>query len=243
MNKVQQKAVEFGIDLSRLPVHIGMIMDGNGRFATKQGLARLWGHAQGYKSLRGALMDASDLGVKCLTVYAFSAENWRRPDMEVKGLMELIEKSTRDEVVTMMRNNVRLHIAGRLKELPNSLQEAFSNAMETTKNNTGINFTLAVNYGGRAEIVDAVKKIISKGTPVEEVTEELISQNLYQPELPEPDLIIRTAGEVRWSNFLIYQAAYAELVVTQTTWPEFKQKDFFTAVLEFQNRFRKFGGL
>lgn len=242
-NKVQQRALAEGVDLERLPNHIAIIMDGNGRFAKKQGLARLWGHRQGYKSLRGALLDANDLGVKVLTVYAFSSENWARPDDEVSGLMQLIERSTREEVRTMMNNNVRMRASGRLKELPASLQDAFRFAEETTAGNTGIQFVLAVNYGGRAEIVDAVKSLVHEGTPAEEITEESISKRLYLPDLPEPDLMIRTAGEMRWSNFLIYQAAYAELVVTQTTWPEFKQDDLIAAIREFQGRTRKFGGL
>lgn len=243
MNPTQQRAVAAGVDLGRLPVHIAMIMDGNGRFATKQGFQRLWGHHKGYKALRGALMDCSELGVKYLTVYAFSAENWRRPGDEVSGLMDLIEKSTRDELPTMMRSNVRMRVAGRLNELPSSLQQAFAHAVETTAANDGIHFTLAVNYGGRAEIVDAVKAIVREGIRPEDIDEEVLAAHLYLPELPEPDLILRTAGELRWSNFLIYQAAYAELVVTDTTWPEFKQQDLFSCLVDYQSRLRKFGGL
>lgn len=242
-NKVQQRALAAGIDLSRLPKHLAIIMDGNGRFAKQKGLARLWGHRQGYKALRGALLDSSDLGIAALTVYAFSSENWARPDDEVRGLMELIERSTREEVRTMMTNNVRMRVAGRLHELPDSLQDAFRYAEETTASNTGITFVLAVNYGGRAEIVDAVRQIMREGIAPEDVDEESIRARLYHPDLPEPDMIVRTAGEMRWSNFLIYQAAYAELVVTETTWPEFGQSDLFSSILEFQSRQRKFGGL
>ncbi len=241
MTPFQKKAAEAGVDLGHLPVHIAMIMDGNGRFAKAQGFARLWGHHKGYKTLRTALLDCSDLGVKYLTVYAFSSENWRRSDEEVKGLMQLIEKSTRDEVPTMMRNNVRLKVAGRLRELPPTLQEAFQFAVDATSANTGITFTLAVNYGGRAEIADAVQSILDRG--IQEVDEATLSRHMYLPEIPDPDMILRTAGEMRWSNFLIYQAAYAELVVTETTWPEFKQADLFAAVKEFQTRVRKFGGV
>lgn len=240
-NPVQEAALAAGIDLAALPRHIGMIMDGNGRFAKKQGLARLWGHRQGYKALRTALLDASDLGIEVLTVYAFSSENWARPDDEVAGLMTLIERSTREEIGTMMKNNVQMRIAGRLNELPASLREAFEWAVETTKQNTGIKFCLAVNYGGRAEIVDAVKQLLTEGLTADQVDEDAISARLYQPDLPNPDMILRTAGEMRWSNFLLYQAAYAELVVTQTTWPEFSQPDLFAAVQEFQRRQRKFG--
>jgi undecaprenyl diphosphate synthase len=243
LNKVQEKAVALGIELDRLPAHIGMIMDGNGRYAKAQGYARLWGHHKGYKALRGALMDCSDLGVRYLTVYAFSSENWARPGDEVAGLMDLIEKSTRDEIPTMMRNQVRMRMIGRRNELPKSVLEAFELAEETTKNNTGITFTLAVNYGGRAEIVDAVKQIVRDGLSLDEITEASISERLYAPDFPEPDVIMRTAGEMRWSNFLIYQAAYAELVVTDTTWPDFRQADLFEGLLEYQRRTRKFGGL
>lgn len=243
LNPVQKAAVEAGVDLERLPRHIGMIMDGNGRFATQKGLARLWGHHQGYKSLRTVLLDCSDLGIECLTVYAFSAENWRRPGEEVAGLMRLIEKSTRDEVRTMMKNQVRLSVMGRIEELPESLQETFRGAVDETAQNTGIRFCLAVNYGGRAEIVDAVKELMASGIEAEDVTEELISANLYCSDFPEPDMILRTAGEMRWSNFMIFQGAYSELVVTETTWPDFGSNDLFKAVVEFQNRTRKFGGL
>lgn len=243
LNPVQERAVAAGIDLKRLPRHIAMIMDGNGRFAAGHGLARLWGHHQGYKSLRGALLDCSDLGIEVLTVYAFSSENWARPKDEVSGLMQLIEKSTRDEVRTMMANNVRMRISGRTHELPTSLQDAFRFAEETTMGNTGIQFVLAINYGGRAEIVDAVRQIVREGVAPDQITEELIAQHLYLPDLPEPDMILRTAGEMRWSNFLIYQGAYAELVVTPTTWPEFRQPDLFHAICDFQSRQRKFGGL
>lgn len=243
LNKIQQRAIRAGLDLGRLPVHIGMIMDGNGRFAKRQGLARLWGHHQGYRSLRGALMACSEVGVRYLTVYAFSSENWARPSEEVQGLMQLIERSTRDELPTMMRNNVRFRVAGRIEELPPTLQEAFAKAEATTASNTGITFILAVNYGGRAEIVDAVKRILEEGLPAESITEQTLSDRLYLPDVPEPDMIIRTAGEMRWSNFLIYQGAYAELVVTQTTWPEFSPDTLIECLCEFQKRMRKFGGL
>jgi undecaprenyl diphosphate synthase len=243
LNRVQERAVARGIDLARLPQHVAMIMDGNGRYAKKQGLGRLWGHHKGYKALRGVLLDSSDLGIRYLTVYAFSSENWARPDDEVRGLMELIEKSTRDEVTTMMRNNVRMRVAGRMSDLPDSLRESFEFACRETSGNTGITFTLAVNYGGRAEIVDAVRALVASGISPDEITEEDISKAMYQPKNPDPDVIVRTAGEMRLSNFMIYQAAYAELVVTPVTWPEFKQNDLFDCIADFQNRERKFGGL
>jgi undecaprenyl diphosphate synthase len=242
-NSIQHQATAAGIDLTALPHHAAIIMDGNGRWARKRGLARLLGHREGYKTLRGVLLDASELGIRYLTVYAFSAENWRRPAEEVEGLMKLIERAARDELRAMHKNNVRVQVAGRLDEVPAGLRQALEHGVETTKDNTGITFTLAVNYGGRAEIVDAVKKIVAEGTPPEEITEETISKRLYNPDQPEPDLMIRTAGEMRWSNFLIWQSAYCELVVTETTWPEFGTKELLEAVKTYQQRTRKFGAV
>jgi undecaprenyl diphosphate synthase len=237
------RAVAVGVDLSTIPAHVAVIMDGNGRWARKKGFPRLLGHREGYKALRGILLAASELGIKYLTVYAFSAENWRRPEDEVKGLMSLIEKAARDELRLMHQNNVRVNVSGRIEELPAGLQRALKHGMETTKDNTGITFTLAVNYGGRAEIVDAVKMMAAQGLKPEDINEEAISKHLYNPSHPDPDLMIRTAGEMRWSNFLIWQGAYCELFVTEKTWPEFKPEDLLDAVKTFQQRTRKFGGV
>lgn len=239
----QEKAVQLGIDVADLPTHVAVIMDGNGRWAKKRGLQRLLGHREGYRTLRSVLLNASELGIKFLTVYAFSAENWRRPEDEVAGLMKLIETAAKDELRAMHRNNVRVQVAGRLDEVPPSLRKALLDGVETTKNNTGITFTLAVNYGGRAEIVDAVKSIIEAGTKPFEITEETISSHLYNPLTPEPDLMIRTAGEMRWSNFLIWQSAYTELYVTEKPWPEFDEDELLHAVLTYQQRTRKFGAV
>lgn len=240
---IQKRALEQGIDLDRIPAHVAIIMDGNGRFATKQGFMRLWGHRQGYKTLKNVLLDAAQLGVRFLTVYAFSAENWRRPQDEVGGLMTLIEEAARHELKGLKANNVRVRVIGRTHEVPNSLQDAIRDMEESTKDNTGITFTLAINYGGRAEIADALKALIQQGTKPEDVTEEQISAAMYAPGHPDPDLMIRTAGELRWSNFLIWQAAYAELYVTDTTWPEFGEPELLEAVKHYQQRTRKFGGL
>ncbi|MDR3692392.1 MAG: polyprenyl diphosphate synthase [Fimbriimonas sp.] len=242
-NAIQTKALELGINLDALPAHVAIIMDGNGRWARKKGLARLLGHREGYKTLRRVLLDASELGIRYLTVYAFSAENWRRPEDEVAGLMKLIETAARDELRAMHHNNVRVCVAGRTDQVPSGLQKALEHGIETTQNNTGITFTLAVNYGGRAEIVDAVKALIAAGTSTDEVTENLISQHLYNPNHPEPDLMIRTAGEMRWSNFLIWQSAYCELFVTEVPWPEFSAPELLCAVLTYQRRTRKFGAV
>lgn len=243
LNSIQKAAIAMGIDLGSLPVHVAIIMDGNGRWAKKKGLARLLGHREGYRTLRSVLLNASELGIKYLTVYAFSAENWRRPEDEVAGLMRLIETAARDELRAMHQNNVRICAAGRIDQVPEGLRRALLHGIETTKNNTGITFTLAINYGGRAEIVDAVKKIIASGVPAEDVTEELIAQNLYNPSHPEPDLMVRTAGEMRWSNFLIWQSAYCELFVTEVPWPEFSATELLQGVLTFQQRTRKFGAV
>ncbi len=243
INSIQQRAVQIGINLEALPAHVAVIMDGNGRWANSRGMGRLIGHREGYKTLRGVLLDASELGIKYLTVYAFSAENWRRPEEEVRGLMQLIEQAARNELRVMHRNNVRVRVAGRIDEVPATLREALVNGMETTAQNTGITFTLAINYGGRAEIVDAVRDIVASGVEPETVTEELIAAHLYNPDIPEPDLMIRTAGEMRWSNFLLWQAAYSELCVTPVPWPEFGAEQLLQAVAEYQKRTRKFGGL
>lgn len=233
----------MAVDLANLPSHIAIIMDGNGRWATGKGLARLMGHREGYRALRGILLACSELGIRYLTVYAFSAENWRRPTDEIDGLMKLIERAARDELAGMHRNNVRVNVSGRIGALPEGLQEAFRTGIETTKNNTGTTFTLAVNYGGRAEIVDAIKAITAQSTAIEEITEELVSASLYNPHHPDPDLMIRTAGEMRISNFLLWQAAYAEIVVTQKSWPEFDENELILAIREFQGRTRKFGAV
>lgn len=239
-NKVQRNAVNAGIDLNRLPRHVAVIMDGNGRWAKSKGLMRLVGHRQGYKILKDVLLTASQLGVEYLTVYAFSAENWRRPQDEVSGLMKLIEEAARYELKGLIEKGVRVKVAGRTGEVPGSLQEALNDLVEQTRDNNGITFTLAINYGGRAEIVDAVKSVIDSGS---EITEESISAHLYCPDCPEPDMIVRTAGEMRWSNFLIWQGAYAELCVTDVSWPEFGETELLQCVRDFQSRDRKFGGL
>ncbi len=242
-NDTQREAIGMGIQLDALPKHLAIIMDGNGRWANGRGLQRLMGHQEGYRTLRNILLSASELGIRYLTVYAFSAENWRRPDSEVDGLMKLIERAARAELRVMHANNVRVQVSGRMDEVPTSLREALQHGIETTKDNTGITFTLAINYGGRAEIVDAVKAIVAEGIPASEIDEETISKRLYNPLDPEPDLMIRTAGEMRWSNFLIYQAAYAELFVSEVSWPDFNTHEMLRGVHAFQGRVRKFGGL
>ncbi|MDI9639969.1 polyprenyl diphosphate synthase [Kamptonema cortianum] len=242
MNAIQRRAAELGIDLSALPEHVAIIMDGNGRFAQKRGLGRLIGHRQGYKTLKNVLLDSANLGIGYLTVYAFSAENWRRPEDEVGGLMKLIEEAAKLELKGLIENNVRVRVIGRLSAVPPSLADALQDLVDSTAKNTGITFTLAINYGGRAELVDAVKQLVNK-LDSRDITEEVISQHMYAPDIPDPDLMIRTAGEMRWSNFLIWQSAYTELFVTEVNWPEFGEAQLLQAVAEFQRRTRKFGGL
>jgi undecaprenyl diphosphate synthase len=220
---------------------VGIIMDGNGRWATERGLPRLLGHREGYKTLRTILLAANDLGLRFLTVYAFSAENWRRPKEEVDGLMKLIEQAAFDELRIMHQNGVRVRTAGRIGEVPPGLQKALRDGVETTKDNTGITFTLAINYGGRTEVVDAVNRAMAEGK--RSLTEDDISERLYNPDIPEPDLLIRTAGEMRLSNFLLWQGAYSELFIVEKPWPEFTEGDLISACEAYAGRTRKFGGL
>ncbi len=242
-SRTQAEAIRRGVDVKVLPTHIALIMDGNGRWAQRRGMPRLLGHREGYRTLRTVLLSASEVGVRYLTAYAFSAENWKRPADEVAGLMKLIEKAARTELSVMHRNNVRVRVAGRLDGLPSSLRDALEESIETTRNNAGIGFTLAINYGGRAEVVDAVREIVREGVAIDAIDEETVSDRLYNPDVPEPDLMIRTAGEMRWSNFLIWQAAYTELVVTDVDWPDFNPDHLFDAIAEYQGRVRKYGGL
>jgi undecaprenyl diphosphate synthase len=242
-NETQSLALSEGVDLDRLPEHIAIIMDGNGRWAKSKGLQRLLGHREGYRSLRGALLAANELGVRYLTVYAFSVENWRRPQDEVAGLLRLIEQAAKDELRLMHQNNVRFQVTGRLHELPPSLQAALNDGIEATSRNTGITLTLAINYGGRAEITDAIQKIIASGAAPESIDEDTVSRFMYNPSHPDPDLMVRTAGEMRWSNFLIWQAAYAELFVCDVAWPDFKPHHLIQAVKAYQGRTRKFGAV
>ena len=237
------RAEKLGIDLSHVPTHVAIIMDGNGRWAQRKGLGRLMGHREGYLTLKSVLQSAADLGIQYLTVYGFSAENWRRPDEEVSGLMQLIANAAKTELMAMHKNGVRVRIAGRLQELPEFTRTALTECQELTKDNSGITFTLAINYGGRAEIVDAVKALIAEGKSADDIDEHAISAHVYFPDHPEPDLMIRTAGEMRWSNFLIWQSAYCELFVTDVSWPDFGDTQLLEAVKAFQSRTRKFGAL
>ena len=247
LTEIERVQQEMGITLDphEIPKHIAIIMDGNGRWATRRGLPRTMGHYQGYLTLREIVRACSDLGVRALTVYAFSTENWRRPKEEVYALMELYAQAARAELPMMIENNVRLHVIGRLWELPESVQQAMTEDMATTSTNTGLTLNLALNYGGRAEIVDALRQVCRHAANgqmrPEDITEEYFSNLLYTAGQPDPDLLIRTAGELRVSNFLLWQIAYAEIWVTPTLWPDFSPADLVRAIADYQRRTRRFG--
>ena len=231
------------IDLARLPKHVAIIMDGNGRWAKRQGLPRVSGHAQGHYTVRRVTDLCAKLGIPYLTMYAFSNENWTRPADEVSGLMSLIEHVSHEEIQSLHAENVRFNIIGRLHELPDTLRAELDRDMAMTRDNTGLTLTLAINYGGRNEIVDAVRAIMREGTAPEAVDDALIGNHLYTAGMPDPDLLIRSAGELRVSNYLLWQIAYAEIHVTEVLWPDFSDDDFFNAIRDYQSRTRKFGGL
>ena len=223
-----------------IPNHIAIIMDGNGRWAKKRGLARSFGHMEGAKTLRKALEYLTEIGVKYLTVYAFSTENWNRPQDEVSTLMKLFLKYIKSERKNMMKNKIRFFVSGRKNNIPEKLQKEIEKLEEETKNNDKITLNIAFNYGSRAEIVDAVNRIIKDGK--ENITEEDFSKYLYN-DFPDPDLVIRTSGEMRISNFLLWQIAYSEFIFTKVAWPDFTEEEFYNSLLEYQNRDRRYGGL
>jgi len=217
-------------------------MDGNGRWAKKRGLPRLYGHHAGMKSVREIVKAASDAGVGVLTLYAFSTENWNRPKSEIKGLFNLLKIFIKKELGHLHKNNVKVSIIGRLSELPIDIIKSVKEATEKTLKNTGMILNIAINYGGRQEIVDAVNKIITEGIH-KKVDENFFEKYLYTAGLPSADLIIRTSGENRISNFLLWQSAYSEFYTTETLWPDFKKKNLMEAIYEYQKRDRRFGGL
>lgn len=235
------------LDPDRLPAHVAIIMDGNGRWAAQRGMPRLWGHQQGYKTVRQIVRGAANLGIEVLTLYVFSSENWRRPKGETDGLMRLIEAAARNELRELNENNVRIRFSGRIHELPESLQAEMKRDEEATSHNTGLILNLCINYGGRTEILDAARRLVEMACRQElcaqDVTSETFAQGLYTAGLPDPDLLIRTAGEMRLSNYLLWQIAYAELWVTPTLWPDFSIDHLAEAIADYQRRVRKFGGV
>jgi undecaprenyl diphosphate synthase len=227
--------------LDKVPVHVGIIMDGNGRWAQRQGKSRSAGHRAGVENIRRVLEASVRFGISVLTIYAFSTENWDRPPAEVSTLMRLLSQVLRREVPELHKNGVRLRHLGRLERLPPRLQKGVQDAIQLTANNDRLTLNVAFSYGGRAEIVDAVRRIIQAGTLAEQVTEELISQNLYTAGQPDPDMIIRTGGEFRLSNFLLWQAWYAEYYSTPVYWPDFDEAELYKALATFGQRKRRYG--
>lgn len=229
-----------GLDLSRLPQHLAVIMDGNGRWAESKGLPRLAGHKAGVDSVREIIRACSDLHIPVLTLYSFSTENWQRPQDEVSDIMGLLSLALRRETLDMAANNVRLSAIGRLDGLPDSVRRELDRSVEKLKDNTGVHLNLALNYGARQEMTDAVNRLLDAGR--RNVTEKDISDSLYTVGLPDPDLVIRTSGEMRISNFLLWQLAYAELYVTPVLWPDFRREQLIAALIDYQRRDRRFGG-
>ncbi len=227
------------LDRSAIPAHIAVIMDGNRRWARARGLPSAVGHAKGVESVRAVVKTASDLGVKALTIYAFSTENWNRGRLEVAALMLLLKKAIAEYGRELGANNVRLMISGRLAEMPASARKAVDETVGKLKDNTGMVLNIALNYGGRQEILDAVNSLLGRG--VKKADEDSFARALYTWPLPDPDLLIRTSGEMRLSNFLLWQTAYSEFYITDTLWPDFREKQFVEALLDYQGRDRRKG--
>jgi undecaprenyl diphosphate synthase len=245
--KSEESELLAQIDFARLPQHIAVIMDGNGRWAKQRGKPRIFGHREGAESVRSILDTCARLQIKAVTLYAFSTENWKRPEDEVSGLMQMLKLYLKKELRTVHKNNIRFQAIGKIEGLSADLQKQIASAMEFTAQNTGTILSVALNYGGRAEITEAAKKaaktLIESGGKIEDLTENDIEANLYTQNLPEVDLMIRTSGEFRISNFLLWQLAYSEIYVTPTLFPDFRRAEIFKAILDFQKRERRFGGV
>lgn len=230
-----------------LPAHVAIIMDGNGRWAKQRGLPRVEGHRNGVESVRAVVRAAGEVGIKYLTLYAFSVENWNRPKDEVDTLMKYLARFLKNEIGELTRNNVRLEVIGQIYRLPEFVQEQLKKTQAALEKHNGLTLILALSYGGRQEIVEAVRGIAAKAKASKlepaEINEQIISQHLYTHQYPDPDLLIRTSGEQRVSNFLLWQISYAEFVVTPTLWPDFRRAEFFAALEEYTRRHRRFGGV
>ncbi len=235
------------IDLSNIPTHIAIIMDGNGRWAKERLLPRTLGHKAGVEAIRSVIKEGSNLGVKHITLYAFSTENWKRPKLEVEALMNLLNTYLKKELKELHENNVKITTIGDIEVLPSKSLEAVNNAINITKDNTGLNLNIALNYGSRNDIknavVDIVKNCKSGKIDIEDINEDMISNYLSTKSIPDPDLIIRTSGEQRISNFLLWEIAYSEFYFTDTYWPDFNEEELRKAIYVYQNRDRRFGGL
>lgn len=238
-------SVKDKLDTTNIPAHVAIIMDGNGRWAKQQGEMRLFGHATGVESVREALKAATEVKVKYLTLYAFSTENWNRPKEEVEGLMDLLVTTIANEIESLNENDVRLDAIGNIDELPEKCQDELKNAIDKTKDNKGTCLILALNYSAKYEMKSAIKKIAQEykegEIELDDISDDLISDHLYTAGIPDPELMIRTSGELRISNFLLWQLAYSELHFTPIFWPDFKQEDFYQAIYDYQNRERRFG--
>ena len=233
------------INLQRVPKHVAIIMDGNGRWARGKGMSRVFGHKNALTAVRESIESAAQIGVKAITLYAFSTENWNRPKLEVDALMSLLVNSLKKELITFQENGVIVNAIGNIENLPNKAKKALNEVIIQTKNNSKIIMTLALSYGSREEIVNAIKniskKVVNKELSVKEIDENIINNHLYTFNLPEVDLMIRTSGEKRLSNFLLWQMAYAELYFTDVFWPDFRKEHFYDAIIDYQNRERRFG--
>lgn len=238
----EQEKANLGLT-GALPRHVGIIMDGNGRWAKKRLLPRSAGHRAGMETLHEAVKLSHRLGIEVLTVYAFSTENWKRPEAEINALFALLREYFKKELPELNANNVQIRILGALERFSAELRAIIGNAVEATKENTGLKFCIALNYGSRAEIVHAIRMLSAKGLAAEEITEEAVSAELYTAGLPDPDIIIRTAGEERLSNFLLWQSAYSEFVFTKVYWPDFTPEVYYECLREFQRRTRNFGSI
>ena len=230
-----------GIDKNNLPKHIAITMDGNGRWAKSKGKLRVFGHQSGVKAVRDTVEGAAEIGIEYLTLYAFSTENWNRPEKEVNALMTLLVSAINKETKTLMDNNIRLSAIGDIEKLPSKAQKELQEAIAKTKDNTRMNLVLALSYSSRGEILNAVQNIIKDGVKAEEINETTFQQYLTTKNVPDPELLIRTSGEHRISNFLLWQIAYSELYFTETLWPDFRRGDLYKAILDYQSRERRFG--
>src|SRR3954466_798077 len=238
-----EEALARQIDFERLPAHVAVIMDGNGRWAAQRHLPRVEGHRAGIESVREVVEGSARLGIRVLTLYAFSKENWKRPATEVSTLMLLLKRYVRSELNTLLRNDIRFRVIGRIEGLAPDIQDELRQAMDRTAKNGGMLFNIALNYGGRAEIVDAARRAMQSGLRPEDLDEQRFSSFLYTAGQPDPDLLIRTSGEMRVSNYLLWQIAYAEIYVTETLWPDFRRRHLLEAVLAYQKRERRYGGI
>lgn len=247
MNSSTSFHVPEGLDVSKLPKHVAVIMDGNGRWAEKRLMNRIRGHEAGAETVREIVKTCREIGIPILTLYAFSTENWHRPKIEVATLMVLLKKFIDSEQKEMIENNIRLNAIGEIANLPSDVRESLGRTMDLTKSNDGMVINLALSYGGRAEIASMVRIIAEKARDGEidpvSITEEIISDHLYTAGMPDPDLLIRTSGEMRISNFLLWQIAYAEIFITDTLWPDFGRDEFVSILIDFQRRERRFGNV